>query len=80
LPEPTAAEIAKEAEQEAAVFSQAATVDNLLNMLRSLDPTKDNLADNEEIQARWGSPSVFPTLIPRVGALPKLHDLTTEDS
>ena len=50
LPEPTAAEIAREAEQEAAVFAQAANVDRLLMMLRNMDPAKDNLADNEEIQ------------------------------
>jgi signal transducing adaptor molecule len=50
LPEPTAAELAKEAEQEAAVFAQAVNVDKLLTMLRGLDPVKDNLADNEEIQ------------------------------
>ena len=52
LPEPTAAELAKEAEQEAAVFAQAANVDRLLQMLRQMDPAKDNLADNEEIQVR----------------------------
>ncbi len=50
LPEPTAAEIAREVEQEAAVFSQAANVDRLLMMLRNMDPAKDNLADDEEIQ------------------------------
>jgi signal transducing adaptor molecule len=50
MPEPTATELAKEAEQEAAVFSQAVNVEKLLNMLRALDPVKDNLADNEEIQ------------------------------
>jgi signal transducing adaptor molecule len=50
LPEPTAAELAKQAEQEAAVFAQAVNVDKLLTMLRALDPAKDNLADNEEIQ------------------------------
>ena len=50
LPEPTAAEITREAEQEAAVFSQAANVDRLLTLLREMDPAKDNLADNEEIQ------------------------------
>ena len=50
MPEPTAVELAKEAEQEAAVFSQAVNVEKLLNMLRALDPVKDNLADNEEIQ------------------------------
>lgn len=50
MPEPTAAELAREAEQEAAVFAQAMNVEKLLNMLRSLDPAKDNLADNEDIQ------------------------------
>jgi signal transducing adaptor molecule len=55
LPEPTAAELAKEAEQEAAVFAQAVNVDKLLTMLRGLDPAKDNLADNEEIQELYRS-------------------------
>ena len=50
MPEPSAAELAKEVEQEAAVFSQAMNVEKLLNMLRALDPAKDNLADDEEIQ------------------------------
>ncbi|KAI8985676.1 hypothetical protein BD414DRAFT_488872 [Trametes punicea] len=55
LPEPTAAEIAREAEQEAAVFAQAANVDRLLMMLRNMDPARDNLADNEEIQELYRS-------------------------
>ncbi|TFK39621.1 hypothetical protein BDQ12DRAFT_682099 [Crucibulum laeve] len=55
LPEPTAAELAKEAEQEAAVFAQAVNVEKLLNLLRALDPAKDNLADNEEIQELYRS-------------------------
>ncbi|TFK51918.1 hypothetical protein OE88DRAFT_1629262 [Heliocybe sulcata] len=50
LPEPTPAELAREAEQEAGVFYQAMNVDRLLTLLRHLDPAKDNLADNEEIQ------------------------------
>ncbi|TFY74784.1 hypothetical protein EWM64_g9229, partial [Hericium alpestre] len=50
LPEPTPSELAAEAQQESAVFAQAANVDRLLTMLRTLDPAKDNLADNEEIQ------------------------------
>jgi len=50
LPEPTAVELAREAEQEASVFNQAANVDRLLTMLRQMDPAKDNLADNEDIQ------------------------------
>ncbi|KAI0796115.1 hypothetical protein C8Q75DRAFT_710948 [Abortiporus biennis] len=55
LPEPTAAELAREAEQEATVFSQAVNVDKLLTMLREMDPSKDNLADNEEIQELYRS-------------------------
>ncbi|TFK65081.1 hypothetical protein BDN72DRAFT_773841 [Pluteus cervinus] len=55
MPEPTVAELAKEAEQEAAVFAQAVNVEKLLNMLRGLDPVKDNLADNEEIQELYRS-------------------------
>jgi signal transducing adaptor molecule len=55
MPEPTAAELARESEQEAAVFSQAVNVEKLLNMLRALDPAKDNLADNEEIQELYRS-------------------------
>lgn len=50
MPDPTPAELAREAEQEAAVFSKAADVDKLLNMLKEVDPTTDKLADNEEIQ------------------------------
>lgn len=50
--EPSATELAKEAEQEAAVFAQAMNVEKLLNMLRAFDPAKDNLADEEEIQVR----------------------------
>lgn len=55
LPEPTAAELAREAEQEAAVFAQAANVDRLLSMLRNLDASRENLADNEEIQELYRS-------------------------
>ncbi|KAH9975766.1 hypothetical protein BGW80DRAFT_1157286, partial [Lactifluus volemus] len=55
LPEPTPAELAAEAQQEAAIFAQAANVDRLLTMLRELDPAKDNLADNEEIQELYRS-------------------------
>lgn len=32
------------------MFSKAADVDKLLTMLKEIDPAKDNLADNEEIQ------------------------------
>ncbi|KAG6374792.1 hypothetical protein JVT61DRAFT_4170 [Boletus reticuloceps] len=55
LPEPTASELAREAEQEASVFAQAANVDKLLTMLRAIDASEENLADNEEIQELYRS-------------------------
>ncbi|KAF6759449.1 hypothetical protein DFP72DRAFT_754926, partial [Ephemerocybe angulata] len=55
MPEPTVSELAKEAEQEASVFSQAGNVERLLQMLKTMDPDKDNLADNEEIQELYRS-------------------------
>ena len=50
MPEPSAIELGKEEEQEAAVFAQAMNVEKLLNKLKALDPAKDSLADDEEIQ------------------------------
>ena len=50
MPDPTPAEIAREAEAETSVFNQAANIDKLLNMLKNFDIQKDNLADNDEIQ------------------------------
>jgi hypothetical protein len=50
MPDPTPAEIAREAEAEASVFTQAANIDKLLNTLKTFDIQKDNLADSEEIQ------------------------------
>ncbi|KAG8959514.1 ESCRT-0 subunit protein hse1 [Tulasnella sp. 419] len=50
LPEPTPADIAKEAQMEVEVFAQADNIDKLLTMLKGLDPNKDNLAENEEVQ------------------------------
>ena len=35
---------------EARIFSQAANIDRLLSKLRSLDPARDNLAEDEELQ------------------------------
>ncbi|KIK20819.1 hypothetical protein PISMIDRAFT_682021 [Pisolithus microcarpus 441] len=55
LPEPSAAELAREAEQEAAIFAQAANVDRLLTLLRDLDSSGERLADNEEIQELYRS-------------------------
>ena len=44
--------MAKEVKQEAAVFAMNVekNVEKLLNMPRALDPVKDNVADDEEIQ------------------------------
>lgn len=50
MPDPTPAEIAREAEAEASVFNQAANIDKLLNMLKNFDIQKDNLADSDDIQ------------------------------
>ena len=37
------------------MFSQTANVDLLLTMLRALDPAKENLFDNKEIQELYRS-------------------------
>ncbi|PWY98061.1 hypothetical protein BCV70DRAFT_202235 [Testicularia cyperi] len=50
LPDPTPAELQREAEMEARIFSQATNIDRLLNKLRGLDPARDNLAEDEELQ------------------------------
>ncbi|KAH9989839.1 hypothetical protein BJV77DRAFT_1015447, partial [Russula vinacea] len=64
LPDPTPGELVAEAQQEAAVFSQTAHVDRLLTMLSTLDPAKDNLVDNEEIQELYRSyMSVRPKIV-----------------
>lgn len=79
MPEPTVTELAKEAEQEAAVFSQAVNVEKLLNMLRTFDPIKDNLADNEEIQV-FRLFHLFIYLVSRFqGTVPIEHGPSTKD-
>ncbi|KAF8309256.1 hypothetical protein DL93DRAFT_2063140 [Clavulina sp. PMI_390] len=55
IPEPTEEQLIKEAQAEAAIFAQAASIDRLLEMLKAVDPLKDNLADNEEIQELYRS-------------------------
>jgi len=37
------------------VFSKAADVDKLLEMLKGIDPATDNLADDEDIQELYRS-------------------------
>ncbi|PWN52383.1 hypothetical protein IE53DRAFT_403918 [Violaceomyces palustris] len=50
LPDPSPADLQKEAELEARIFAQASNIDKLLSKLRSLDATRDNLAEDEELQ------------------------------
>ncbi|PWN21939.1 hypothetical protein BCV69DRAFT_311637 [Microstroma glucosiphilum] len=50
LPTPSPSEIQREAEQEARIFAQAHDIDRLLGRLRSLDPARESLADDEELQ------------------------------
>jgi signal transducing adaptor molecule len=69
MPEPTSADLAREAEAEAAVFAQAANIDKLLTMLRNFDINKDNLADNEEIQVCDSSLLLTRMLTSRIGAV-----------
>jgi len=80
MPEPTASEIAKDAEQEAGVFSQAANVDRLLTMLKSLDAAKENIADDEEIQVRISCSVDEHEFNSLVGTLSVLHDLAAQNS
>ncbi|KAE8212890.1 hypothetical protein CF327_g3528 [Tilletia walkeri] len=64
LPDPTPADLQKEAEMEARVFDQAASIDSLLNKLKELDPARDNLADDEELQELYQvSLSMRPKII-----------------
>ena len=83
MPEPTASELAKEAEREAAVFAQAVNVEKLLNMLRAMDPAKDNLADNEEIQVGYHNTAIFNQLtimFVSTGTLSIQHGAAAKDS
>jgi len=79
MPEPTAAELGKEAEQEAAVFAQAINVQKLLDMLRSFDPTSDNLADNEEIQVLRLLPHLLGSPDSLVGIVSIKHGSSTQN-
>ncbi|PWN39196.1 hypothetical protein IE81DRAFT_350381 [Ceraceosorus guamensis] len=50
LPDKTPVELQKEAEAEAAVFAEAANIDKLVNKLRSFDPARQSLAEDDELQ------------------------------
>ncbi|UZJ56070.1 hypothetical protein CBS101457_005390 [Exobasidium rhododendri] len=55
LPDPTPADLQREAEMEAKIFAQANNIDRLLSKLRGLDPARDNLAEDEELQELYQS-------------------------
>lgn len=55
LPDPSPADIQREAEMEASIFAQANDIDRLLSKLRGLDPARDNLAEDEELQELYQS-------------------------
>jgi signal transducing adaptor molecule len=55
LPDPTPADLQREAEMEARIFAQANNIDRLLSKLRGLDPARDNLAEDEELQELYQS-------------------------
>lgn len=44
--------IAQEAEMEAQLFSQSASIDSLLTMMRNIDPTTEAVDQNEELLVR----------------------------
>ncbi|KAJ2539878.1 ESCRT-0 subunit protein hse1, partial [Coemansia sp. RSA 1933] len=49
------AEISKDIDVEVQVFSEAQSIETLLRMLGSIDPLKDDVSDNEEIQRLYSS-------------------------
>lgn len=84
LPDPTPADIQREAELEARIFAQANDIDRLLSKLRGLDPARDNLAEDEELQVSRRSEvdeprpaDSHPILV--AGALSVLFDHASQD-
>ncbi|KAJ2503644.1 ESCRT-0 subunit protein hse1, partial [Coemansia sp. RSA 2049] len=49
------AEISKDMDVEVEVFSEAQSIETLLRMLGSIDPLKDDVSDNEEVQKLYSS-------------------------
>ncbi|KAJ1906021.1 ESCRT-0 subunit protein hse1 [Coemansia sp. IMI 209127] len=49
------AEISKDIDVEVQVFSEAQSIETLLRMLGSIDPLKDDVSDNEEVQRLYSS-------------------------
>jgi hypothetical protein len=50
LPDPTPADLAREAEMEVSVFSASRNIERLLEMLSQIDPQRDSFSENESIQ------------------------------
>ncbi|CAG8515201.1 11062_t:CDS:10 [Ambispora gerdemannii] len=64
ITEPSPADLAREAEMEASVFSEACNVERLLELLSNIDPTKDSFSENEAIQNLYHSTlAVRPKLV-----------------
>ncbi|KAI8324338.1 hypothetical protein GQ54DRAFT_242270, partial [Martensiomyces pterosporus] len=58
------AEVAKDIDAEAEVFNEAHNIEALLRMLGSIDPMKDNVSDNEDVQKLYSSTlSLRPKII-----------------
>ncbi|KAK4704747.1 hypothetical protein P7C70_g1463, partial [Phenoliferia sp. Uapishka_3] len=55
IAEPLPTSLAQEAEMEAQLFAQSASIDNLLKMMRSINPASEDLAQNEELLVRFRS-------------------------
>ncbi len=64
LAEPTPAELQREAEDEARVFSEAKNVEKLLSILSSADARDSSIADNEQLQNLYHSTlAIRPKLV-----------------
>ncbi|CAG8575557.1 6845_t:CDS:10 [Paraglomus brasilianum] len=64
LPDPTPADLAREAEVETSVFAESKNIEKLLQMLSIIDPNRDSFSENEEIQTLYHSTlAVRPKLV-----------------
>ncbi|ORX52055.1 hypothetical protein DM01DRAFT_1384297 [Hesseltinella vesiculosa] len=62
--DPTPADLMKEAQLEADVINELASVDRLLDILNTIDPTKDSFSDNDELQSLYNrSLAIRPKLV-----------------
>ncbi|RUS28763.1 hypothetical protein BC938DRAFT_481480, partial [Jimgerdemannia flammicorona] len=62
--DPTPAELQKEAQMEAEVMAEARNVEQLLQTLAAMDPKKDAVSDNEQVQALYNQTlAIRPKLV-----------------